>query len=218
MGNPRKTYKNPLVYLASLALILGGYLWFGNNPLAGHDTQKAPETPPAQRASAADARSEATGGQIAPGFIAKAHVNSVHDGDTIWVHVEGAPKGKDLKIRLIGIDTPEVNDPKTERIGNEARDYLKKAIGKKDVWIEFDRETHDRHGRALCYIWLSDPHADKSLDNLVNYRIVRDGFGEALEVRPNTTYARDIKAAERSARADRKGLWAQGDFSKRANR
>lgn len=37
----------------------------------------------------------------------------VHDGDTIYVDFPGVPAvlGKDLGVRLLGIDTPELRDP-----------------------------------------------------------------------------------------------------------
>lgn len=68
----------------------------------------------------------------------------VHDGDTIWWQGE--------KIRLVDIDTPELNskDPEERARAIAARDRLVELIGSRQLVIE--RQGTDRYGRTLARI------------------------------------------------------------------
>ena len=70
---------------------------------------------------------------------------------TLQQNVRRPPSGAsdDLRIRLIGVFAPELNEPG----GIEARDYLRSLlpIGTK-ITLEFDRHLYDRYGRVLAYI------------------------------------------------------------------
>lgn len=62
-------------------------------------------------------------------------VTKVVDGDTFWVD-NGTPKG--LKIRLIGVDTPETRHPRkpVQYFGKEASDYMKRLL-KRGLWAQY---------------------------------------------------------------------------------
>lgn len=91
----------------------------------------------------------------------KAIVQKVVDGDTIeididlglsvWVHNE--------KIRLYGIDTPEVygvkkGSPEWER-GSLASEFVKANLNEKDeVIIETFRDKREKYGRYLALIYI----------------------------------------------------------------
>lgn len=121
----------------------------------------------------------------------------VVDGDTIHVELDG----DDVTIRLIGIDTPEIEGPFTDRecFGAMASQHAQQVLDGTTVELEFDVERLDRFGRTLAYVWLGD--------ELVNERFVRDGFATVSTFPPNVRYVDRFLAAERAAREDGVGLW-----------
>jgi endonuclease YncB( thermonuclease family) len=97
-----------------------------------------------------------------------AHVDSVYDGDTITCDIElGFGFHLTEKIRVYGIDTPEVRGPEKVE-GFIARDAVRELIDGKDVIIE----THGRgkYGRIIGDVWVQDTI------NLSDW-IVRNGYG-----------------------------------------
>lgn len=114
----------------------------------------------------------------------------VSDGDTITIDAGG---GKE-KVRLIGIDAPELR----QEGGPEARQYLAKRILNRRVKVE--GETRDRYGRLLGTVYLGEEN--------INLSLVREGHAwdyKAYSAGPAYT------CAEQTARAARRGLWAQKD-------
>ncbi|HEV7734837.1 MAG TPA: thermonuclease family protein [Candidatus Binatia bacterium] len=141
-----------------------------------------------------------------------ATVVEVTDGDTIVVRVDGATK----RVRLIGIDTPEMHDSdKLDRDvarsgqsrdaiqaqGRAARDFVVGRLAGRTVALEADVEPRDRYGRMLAYVWLDDV--------LVNALILERGWGRLLTVPPNVRRVTQLRAAEQAARASRAGLWGE---------
>jgi micrococcal nuclease len=115
------------------------------------------------------------------------------DGDTI--EVAGG-----TKIRLIGMDTPEVYGG-VECYGREASAHIAKLIpvGSK-VRLEYDVERTDRYGRTLAYVWRHDGVH-------VNEKMVVDGFAKIATYPPNVKYEDRFLTAQRAARDADRGLW-----------
>jgi micrococcal nuclease len=90
------------------------------------------------------------------GQIASAVVRVV-DGDTVDVQVA---EGQIERIRLIGIDTPEVVDPRkpVQCFGQEASAHAQQLLDGQSVTVELDpsQGERDRYGRLLAYLWLPD--------------------------------------------------------------
>lgn len=129
-------------------------------------------------------------------------VQYVSDGDTIGVNING----KTTTVRMIGIDTPEVKDPRkpVQCFGTEASGRAYELLNNTQVWLEYDPavERQDRYGRTLAYVW-----ADQT--TLANQVMLTGGF--AHEYTYNNTaykYQAAFKAEESAARTDGKGLWA----------
>jgi endonuclease YncB( thermonuclease family) len=122
--------------------------------------------------------------------IPDAAVLSVSDGDGIAVRVES----RRIRIRLEGIDAPELAQP----FGPEARAHLVRLVEERRVTLHMTGA--DQGGRVLARVELG------GVD--VNLRMVRDGFAWHF-----TRYSDDtgLAAAEREARAARRGLWSAGD-------
>jgi micrococcal nuclease len=85
----------------------------------------------------------------------------VVDGDTVWVSGVG-------KVRLIGVDTPELGSGWTaggdEPGARRAKEFVAKLIEGKRVRLEFDEERFDRYGRTLAYLYTE---AGESLGELL---------------------------------------------------
>jgi micrococcal nuclease len=133
-----------------------------------------------------------------PGARTPAPVLRVVDGDTIHVDLGG----EDVTIRLIGIDTPEVEGPFTDRecFGAMASRHAHEALDGSTVELEFDVERLDRFGRTLAYVWLDG--------ELVNERLVRERFATVSTFPPNVRYVDRFVEAERAARDEGAGLWS----------
>mgnify|MGYP003862682391 CR=1 FL=1 len=127
----------------------------------------------------------------APTQSTKANVSRVVDGDTFVI-------ATGQRVRLIGIDTPEVNQP----YYFEAKQKLTSLIANKDVEMEKDVSETDKYGRLLRYVYV---------DALfVNAELVKEGYARVFTYPPDVKYAQLFVNLEREARANNRGLWAQG--------
>lgn len=127
-------------------------------------------------------------------------VVAVIDGDTLDVEVDG----RVVRVRLLGIDTPESVDPNrpVECHGPEASAFLGELLPDgATVRLERDQEARDHYDRLLAYVFRLD-------DGLfVNEAILAAGEGEVLSIEPNGAYAAALAAAADTARAAGAGLW-----------
>ena len=74
-------------------------------------------------------------------------VDTVHDGDTVTcIDTAGMPQ----KIRLLGIDAPEFDQP----YGRLSRNGLAEKLGGGAVRVE--GKARDQHGRLLGRLWIDD--------------------------------------------------------------
>ena len=95
----------------------------------------------------------------------------VVDGDTVDIKYEGESK----PIRMIGIDTPEVDGPYTdlEPYGEKASNFTKNLLLGESVYLRFDGKRIGPHDRMRAYLY-------RAPDGLfVNLEIVRQGYGHA---------------------------------------
>jgi len=129
-----------------------------------------------------------------------AQVVSVHDGDTITVRVNGRSE----KIRLVGIDSPELDDgrPEYRRAAYEARDYARAQLAGEKVTLESEprQKDRDRYGRLLRYVILEDGTNFDECMVRKGYAHVFDKFQFAQKQR--------FKAAESAAKREGLGVWA----------
>lgn len=112
----------------------------------------------------------------------------VVDGDT-FVLASGE------KVRLIGIDTPEVG----ELYYDEATASLSDLVLEKQVLLEGDTSNRDKYGRLLRYVWIDGV--------LVNEQLVLEGFAEEKAYEPDTKYQPLFEEAEEYAQAHDLGVW-----------
>lgn len=139
-------------------------------------------------------------------------VVQIVDGDTLTIQ----HNGRNEKIRLIGIDAPEsrINN-KTKKdaargngdietitkMGKEATHFVKKIVKPGDpVTIEFDKQTRDKYGRLLGYVYMAN-------GKMLNEEIVKAGYASLMTYPPNVKYQDRFLKAYREARENSRGLW-----------
>ena len=85
-----------------------------------------------------------------------------YDGDTCYVTY----KGKNDKVRLLGLDTPEISNPKCEQeyaLGIDARNFVNNLISE-GVSIKFKTEyNRDFFGRILSYIIVDGENVSRKM-------------------------------------------------------
>jgi len=164
--------------------------------LGGLFTACVDGTPGAAELRQAPARGVPAAAAPGPGAAtALARVRQVIDGDTITVSGVGT-------VRLIGVDAPEKTGGyrEAEPFGDRATTFMRGLVDGQSVRLEYDGERKDQYDRTLAYVFLED-------GTLVNEAIIRAGWAEAYR---RFSYRRkpDFQAAEREARAARRGMWA----------
>lgn len=132
-----------------------------------------------------------------PGYV---RVIKVHDGDTVTIVLNSRKE----KVRLIGIDAPEI---KQRPWGTRARKHLEKLLmaSNRKVVLEFDVERRDKYGRPLCYIFTPDR-------KMLNIQMVKDGYAVLFTIPPNIKYVDELRMAENEARQHRRGIWGSKDL------
>ncbi|MDP3920421.1 MAG: thermonuclease family protein [Candidatus Omnitrophota bacterium] len=122
-------------------------------------------------------------------------VQYVIDGDTLMLM-------NNEKVRLIGIDAPEIENTKYQRegeyYGEEAKRYLSDLVLGKDVRLDPPGEHYDKYGRRLAYVYLEDL--------LVNAELIRLGYADVYRKFPFEKNVEFIRLEE-EARKRQRGLW-----------
>jgi micrococcal nuclease len=126
-----------------------------------------------------------------------ARVIMVHDGDTVSVIL----RGREEKVRLIGIDAPELGQ---KPWGRKAKKHLEEILSRTG-WItllEFDVQERDKYGRLLAYLWTRDK-------KLINLEMLKDGFAVLYTLPPNVKYVEVLRDGQHSARENDLGIWGR---------
>ena len=132
----------------------------------------------------------------------KGEVVDITDGDTIRVKTGRGVE----RVRLIGIDTPEVDHsgPDDECFGEEAKAFLTAMIKDKRVWLTFDAECKDGYDRTLAYV-----HRGFEVNDFIQRLLLRGGWATAYAVSPNVSLSELFEADEATARGASEGLWGE---------
>lgn len=140
-----------------------------------------------------------------PKFDEIAHIRYVHDGDT--VHLDDG-----RKLRLIGIDTPELARGKKSRqpFAIEARDFLRTRVKQHAhrVGIVFDREKHDKYGRTLAHLYFENGDS-------VQRALLEAGLAVAFTTPPNAAQHACYQSAEAHAQQQADKLWTHEKYHTR---
>lgn len=118
----------------------------------------------------------------------------VIDGDTYILRIEN----KNTRIRLIGINTPELHP--VEFFGENAKKYTYNLVNHRWIRLEYDVERYDRYGRTLAYAYLSD-------GTFINDEIIKNGYARIMTIQPNSKYADTFYESLKKAKKEKLGMW-----------
>lgn len=132
---------------------------------------------------------------IAVAYDKTGTVSRVVDGDTFVLE-----SGE--KVRLIGIDAPESQDPNkpVEYWSSESALLLEYLVLNKPVGLDFDSDRSDKYGRLLCYVTVNDTLA-------VNRAMIQTGYAMAY-LKYKHSREDEYLASELVARRAGRGMWA----------
>ena len=139
-------------------------------------------------------------------------LEKVVDGDTLIVANE---EGK-MKVRLIGIDTPESvhsDESKNTEYGSYASDYVKGLLADTTtLYLQYDEGLTDSYDRVLAYVWLRNGVDVTSLDDvktyMLNAKIADAGMARVMTIEPNTSYAWVFEELVYAAEVEGRGIYA----------
>jgi len=181
----RRARAGGFLILVGVMLALAVFLPRPRTPRERTEPSRTAPAPPAESPRAGEARATRT-------------CVRVIDGDTVLL--DG-----DERVRLIGVDTPELHREGTpvQYFAREASAFTRGRVQGRRVRLEYDRERRDKYGRTLAYVYLED-------GTHLNLEIVRRGYGFAYTRHP-FRHLDEFRAAERAARDEGAGLWAEPD-------
>ena len=121
---------------------------------------------------------------------------SIIDGDTFRLET-----GE--KVRLIGIDAPELSQPG----GEMSREYLAHLILGNPITLEKGSEAKDNYNRLLRFVYINDL--------CINEEMIRQGYAEAryLPESPIRDYYLQLEIQAETTKA---GLWSDNVFQSRS--
>ncbi|MDP3962832.1 MAG: thermonuclease family protein, partial [bacterium] len=132
-------------------------------------------------------------------------VIEVLDGDTLIANVSG----KEVTVRLIGIDTPEVVDPRkpVQCYGPQASAKAKEILSNREVYLEKEKskgkgnKQYDIYGRVLAYA-----HLPSGMN--YNQFMIENGFAKEYTFNSEKyKYQKEFKEAHKKAKKEKLGLW-----------
>jgi len=123
-------------------------------------------------------------------------VKYVIDGDTVIL-------SNGEKVRLLGINTPEVNhkNSRLSEAGAEtAKRWLINEILGQPVQLQKSIEHHDKYGRTLAFL-------KNTKGQNINLMLVEKGLATINIFPPNTLYSKQLIEAQQLAEKNTRGLW-----------
>ena len=128
-------------------------------------------------------------------------VERVYDGDTVQLE-----DGR--KIRLLGINTPEVKhrNQATEAGGEAAKLWLSDKLKKQKVRLQSDAEQTDKYKRTLAHLFTENKEH-------INVQLVELGLAAVNIYPPNLLYVKELVEAGQRAEQAKRGIWQQTEYA-----
>ncbi len=124
-------------------------------------------------------------------------LDSCWDGDTSHFYIDG----KSVKVRFIGIDTPEVgNDP--TGMGKKASDFVCSLLkDANQIVLEQDPNSDDadKFGRSLYWVWIDG--------KLLEEETIKNGYGRVRYIYDDYKYVDRLYDAQDYAKSNNLGIW-----------
>lgn len=135
-----------------------------------------------------------------------AQVEQVISGDSLEISLPGGQPGRVQRVRLMGIDAPELQqDP----WGLRSKERLEQMLVGRSVLLESEGSETDRFDRRLAYVWQGK--------TLLNEQLVLEGHALAMPrsvypdasgtYKPKTRYDQRLANAQTKARILGLGIW-----------
>lgn len=158
---------------------------------------------PGLQSSQSGERNVETGGEVASSTSTNALVTRAVDGDTLEVILDGSIDK--VKVRLLGVDTPESVDPRktVQCFGKEASKHTASLVDGKRVRLDIDpmADEVDKYGRLLRNVVLSD-------GTDLNAELVANGYAHAYLSFPlNKLRKAELTRLQNEAQAALRGFW-----------
>ena len=122
-------------------------------------------------------------------FADQVKIIKIYDGDTITALTSQKEK---IKIRLYGIDAPELKQP----FGKASKRHLIDLISNKSLNI--NEKGKDKYGRTLAVLYNGNQD--------INAQMVIDGYAWAYD-----KFSKDYVTFQQNAQLLKKGLWIDKD-------
>ncbi len=139
--------------------------------------------------------------EAGPGEVVQ--LERVVDGDTVWVTTAA---GQSEKVRILGIDTPEVSPP-AECWSTEATAALTQALDGEGITVELVADPmaddRDQYDRLLRYVEVDQVD--------VGLQLVEQGHAYLYRDAEDLTRTDAYQAAKTSAQDQQAGLWGACD-------
>jgi len=122
------------------------------------------------------------------------------DGDTMVVGFDN----KTQYVRLIGINSPEPNDPGGPQCyAEESTKHLQEIAKTGVVVLQFDESQgmHDSYGRLLAYVELPD-------GTDLAKKMIEDGYAHEYTYKAKYARQEDYNLAQDEAMKEERGLWS----------
>ncbi len=113
----------------------------------------------------------------------------VIDGDTFVLT-------GDRHVRLLCLDTPEKGEP----YADQARAFADSILRGQAVRIETEKNSDDKYGRTLAYIYLGS--------EFYNEMLLKAGLARIYFFAKNQRYAKVLLSAQNEARKAQRGIWS----------
>lgn len=127
------------------------------------------------------------------------HIQSVYDGDTLKTK-----QGE--KIRLIGINTPEMpHQNKGQPLAKEATQALKKWLNQ-PLLLQLDKQKKDRYKRTLGHLFDINGQS-------ISAQLLEKGLGFLIAIPPNLNYQDCYFSASQGAAQSNMGVYAHPYFA-----
>lgn len=125
------------------------------------------------------------------------------DGDTLKVN--GLPPSLSDRVRLIGIDTPELRRGSRgpQCFALEAAKEARKLEGLHGT-LTFEKQCKDKYGRTLAHL-APRGHGGE----LFAARLLRRGLARTLSIAPNRQFQKRFQSLEAEAKREERGLWGR---------
>ncbi len=127
-------------------------------------------------------------------------VTKTLDGDTFEIKI-----GKRImKVRMMGIDTPETLDPRkpVQCYGYESSEKTKELLSGRSVSLRLDKTQSalDKFKRLLAYVYRDD-------GIFINQYLLENGYAREYTYNKKYQNQKEFKEIEKKAREEKRGLW-----------